>query len=242
MKTLFSICSILFVLSFSSCNELNNIVNQLPEVENTTLIPSKSEMAQGLKAALEKGTLEGVSDLAKTGGYLNNALYKIYFPPSAEKVENTLRGIGLDNEIDRLVSSLNKAAENAVVEAKPLFVNAIKQMTITDAKEILFGTDTAATSYLKAKTSSQLKAKFEPHIQQSLNQVNATKYWTELTTRYNQIPLVEKVETNLSRYVTERAVRGLFLKIAAEEKAIRTNPKERTTALLEKVFNYADSN
>ena len=237
MKT---ICSILILLSLSSCSELNNIVNQLPEMENTTLTPSSSEMAQGLKAALEKGTVQGVSDLAKTGGYLNQDLYKIYFPPSAKKVENTLRGLGLDNEVDRLVVSLNTAAEKAVVEAKPLFVNAIRQMTFADAKEILFGADTAATSYLKGKTATQLQAKFEPHIQQSLNQVNATKYWTELTTRYNQIPLVDKVETDLSRYVTDRAIRGLFLKIATEEKAIRDNPKERTTALLEKVFNYAD--
>ena len=240
MKTTYTLYAILLALIFSSCSEFNAIVQQLPEAEKPILAPSSSEMAQGLKAALEKGTLSGVADLEKSGGYLTNDAYKIYFPPSVQKVETKLRALGLDQEIDRLVVSLNSAAENAVVEAKPLFINAIKQMTFDDAKEILFGTDTAATSYLKDKTAKELRMKFQPQIQQSLDQVNATKYWTEIISRYNQIPFVEKVETDLSKYVTARAVSGLFLKVAEKEKAIRQNPQERSTELLRKVFDYAN--
>lgn len=240
MKKLNFSLFVLMIVTFVSCNELNQVVNQLPTTTGESTIPSTFEMGQGLKAALEKGTIEGVADLAKEGGYASQELYKIYFPPNAQKVENTLRSLGFDNEVDRLITSLNKAAENAVTEAKPLFVNAIREMTIADAKGILFGNDTAATSYLIRKTSPQLHQKFEPKIQESLNQVNATKYWSELMTQYNKIPLVEKVETDLSRYVTERAVDGLFIKIAQEEMAIRENPQQRTTDLLKKVFDYAE--
>lgn len=242
MKNVLRLALPLLFIGFTSCNELNHIVNQLPEIDNSISSPTSAEMAKGLKAALEKGTLQGVSSLSTDGGYLNNAATKILFPPAAKKVENTLRDLGFDKEVDRLVVSLNKAAENAVTEAKPLFVNAIKQMTFADAKEILFGADNAATTYLENKTTLELRQKFEPHIQQSLDQVNATRYWTEIMTQYNRIPMVDKVETDLSSYVTNRAVQGLFIKIAAEEKLIRKNPVERTTDLLKKVFNYADSN
>jgi hypothetical protein len=231
----------LMVVTLFSCNELNQVVNQLPTTTGESKVPSTYEMGQGLKAALEKGTLKGVTDLSKGGGYLSKEAYKIYFPQTAQKVENRLRGLGFNEEVDRVVVSLNKAAENAVNEAKPLFVDAIRSMSIKDAKSILFGNDTAATNYLKRKTAAQLHQKFEPKIQESLNQVNATKYWSDLMTQYNKIPLVEKVETNLSRYVTKRAVDGLFLKIAEEEKAIREEPQQRTSDLLKKVFDYAAS-
>lgn len=227
------------IATLLSCNELNQAVNQLPTMTEESTMPSTYEMGQGLKAALEKGTLEGITDLSKESGYLSKEVYKIYFPPTAQKVENRLRGLGFNEEIDRLVVSLNKAAENAVTEAKPLFVNAIREMSFADAKSILFGNDTAATNYLKRKTSAQLHQKFEPKIQESLNQVNATKYWSNLMTQYNKIPLVEKVETDLSSYVTKRAIDGLFLKIAEKEKSIREEPQQRTTDLLKKVFDYA---
>lgn len=231
----------LMIATLFSCNELNQVVNQLPTPTAESAIPSTYEMSQGLKAALEKGTLRGVTDLSKGGGYLSNEAYKIYFPPTAQKVEANLRKLGFDEEVDRMVVSLNKAAENAVTEAKPLFMEAIRSMSIADAKSILFGTDTAATEYLKRKTAAQLLQKFEPKIQASLNEVNATKYWSDLMTQYNKIPFVERVETDLSRYVTERAVDGLFLKIGEEEKAIREEPLQRSSDLLKKVFDYAAS-
>lgn len=231
----------MFAIGMSSCSELNQVIENIPGGETQGSEPSTFEINQGLKAALEKGTIQGVSELAKTGGYLNNNLYKIHFPKNAQKVENNLRNIGLDEQIDRLVVLLNKAAENAVTEAKPIFVSAIKQMTFMDVKNILFGADTAATSYLKRKTAAELQQRFEPHISESLDQVNATKYWAEIMTQYNKIPFVDKVETDLSAYVTKRAIDGLFLKIAEEEKLIRENPQERTTELLRRVFSYAEN-
>lgn len=230
----------LIVFSLSSCHEINQVLSDI-EGNNPILNsePTLSEMGTGLKAALEKGTSKGVDILSKSGGYLNNPQIKIPFPPSAIKVENTLKDIGFGNEINRLVNSLNEAAENAVGAAKPLFINAIKAMTIKDAKDILFGADTAATSYLKKTTSDSIQLAFRPSIQSSLDQVNATKYWSDLAATYNKIPFVEKVNTDLAGYVTEKAVQGLFLKIAEEEKNIRENPLARTSGILEKVFGYA---
>src|SRR5690554_823312 len=228
------------VASLSACNELNNVVNPYPEIGSST--PSTLEIANGLKAALEKGTINGVKDLSAIGGYANHELYKIHFPPSAKKVETTLRGIGLDSEVDNVVALLNKAAENAVTEAKPIFINAIQQMTISDAKAILFGADTAATAYLEDKTRADLYSKFNPHIEKSLNEVNATKYWNQIISQYNKLPMVEPINPDLNSYVTNRAIDGLFLKISKEEKSIREDPISRTSDILKKVFNYASEN
>lgn len=228
-----------------SCGTLNEVMKGVEEVLNetgtTSSIPSNLEIGNGLKEALVKGTTSGVSSLSAAGGYLNNPQFKIPFPKDAEKIESTLRNIGMGSQVDKVVESLNRAAEDAVTEAKPLFVNAIKQMTFNDVKNILMGDEMAATNYLKSKTTAQLQASFQPKIKASLNKVNATKYWTDLVNTYNKIPLVTKLNPDLDSFVTEQAIKGLFTKIAQEEKAIRANPVERTTGLLQKVFGYAES-
>src|SRR5688572_10871691 len=160
------------------------------------------------------------------------------FPPEVQKVEKALRDIGLGSEVDRFVMTLNRGAEDAAKEAKPIFVSAIKSMTIEDAWAILKGEDNAATQYLRKTTSTQLKNAFRPVIQNSLNKVNATKYYGDLVTRYNKIPFVEKVNPNLDDYATDKAVEGLFVMIAKEEKNIRMDPVARTTELLKRVFGY----
>ncbi len=152
-----------------------------------------------------------------------------------------MRDLGLGGEVDKVIVSLNRAAEDAVTEARPLFVNAIKEMTFADVKNILMGDNMAATNYLKGKTNSQLQAAFQPIIQASLDKVNATKYWNDVISTYNTIPLVTKMNPDLTSFVTEKAIQGLLTKIAQEESAIRANPVERTTGLLQKVFGYADS-
>jgi len=235
------ISSTLFMSIILSCGNVTEILNDVGGVLNESTIPTNLEIGNGLKEALVKGTNYGVSALSKTGGYLDNPKFKIPFPKDAQKVENTLRSIGLDSEVDKVVTSLNRAAEGAVQEAKPLFVNAIKQMTFAEVKDILFGADTAATFYLKGKTATGLKAAFEPKIQASLDNVNATKYWTDVISTYNKLPLVKKVNPDLSSFVTDQAVKGLFIKIAEEEMAIRSNPVERTSSLLKKVFDYGDT-
>jgi hypothetical protein len=225
-----------------SCGNVTEVLKSVEEVMNENTVPTELEMGQGLKAALVKGTEMGVNSLSQSGGYLDSPRFKIPFPKDAQKVENALRKIGLDEQVDQMVVSLNRAAENAVTEAKPLFVDAIKEMTFEEVKKILFGADTAATAYLKGKTSQGLRAAFEPKIKNSLDQVNATKYWEDLITTYNKIPLVNKMNPDLSGFVTDQAIKGLFLKIADEEMAIRENPLERTSSILKKVFNYADQN
>ena len=166
---------------------------------------------------------------------------KILFPPEAQKVEKTLRSIGLNSLADNVILSINRAAEDAAKEAKPIFIAAIKQMTITDATNILLGNKDAATTYFKRVTTEQLLLKFEPVITSSLSKVGATKYWGDAATAYNKIPLVKPVNTNLSNYVAQKAIDGMFYQVALEELKIRDNISARSTSLLQKVFGYADT-
>lgn len=203
---------------------------------NGTQPLSTAEVADGLREALIKGISTGSDLVSQVDGYFKNPEIKIPFPPEVKKVEDKLRQIGFGGEVDKFVMQLNRGAEDAAKEAKPIFITAIRSMTIQDAWAILRGDNDAATQYLKRTTSEQLKSKFKPVIQNSLNKVNATKYYSDIVTRYNQLPLVQKVNPSLDDYATDRAIEGLFLMIAKEEKNIRENPIARTTELLKKVF------
>lgn len=197
---------------------------------------TSGDVAAGLKEALIKGISNG-SDLAsQLDGYFKNEAIKILFPPDVKRVEEKLRQIGLGNEVDKFVMTLNRGAEDAAKEAKPIFISAIRSMTIEDAWGILKGEQDAATQYLKRTTSAQLKEKFSPVIQNSLNKVNATKYYSDLVNTYNKIPFVDKVNPDLNDYATDKAIDGLFVMVANEEKDIRQNPMARTTDLLKRVF------
>lgn len=231
---------LVFVLAGCTTAQINQTLGDVNKALGTTQTPlSTVEVAEGLKEALSKGISTGADLVSVTDGYFKNAEIKIPFPPEVQKVETTLRNIGLGGQVDKFVLSLNRGAEDAAKEAKPIFIAAIKSMTIQDAWAILKGEENAATEYLKKTTSGLLKEKFKPVIQTSLNKVNATKYYGELVTRYNQIPLVEKVNPNLDDYATDKAVEGLFVMIAKEEKNIRKDPLARTTELLKKVFGYS---
>lgn len=197
---------------------------------------SNAEISAGLKEALTKGASTGSDLAAQVDGYFKNSEIKIPFPPEVKNVETRLRQIGLGAEVDKFVLALNRAAEDAAKEAKPVFVTAIKQMTIQDAVGILKGQPNAATQYLQRTTSPELETKFKPVIQASLAKVNATQYYTNLISTYNKIPLVKKVNPNLDEYATGKALDGLFVLVAQEEKNIRQNPQARTSALLKKVF------
>jgi hypothetical protein len=197
-----------------------------------------AEVAEGLKEALIKGISTGSDQASQLDGYFKNPRIKIPFPQDVQKVEDRLRQIGLGGEVDKFVQALNRGAEDAAREAKPIFITAIKSMTIEDAWGILKGEENAATEYLKRVTSAQLYEKFQPVIASSLNKVNATKYYGDLINTYNKIPMVEKVNPDLNHYATNKAMDGLFLLIAGEEKKIREDPVARTTDLLKKVFGY----
>lgn len=196
-----------------------------------------NEVGEGLKEALIKGISSGSDMASQLDGYFKNPEIKIPFPPEVKKVEDKLRQLGLGNKVDEFVMTLNRGAEDAAKEAKPIFISAIRQMTIEDAWGILKGEENAATNYLKRTTSAQLKEKFSPVIQNSLDKVNATRYYGDVTNTYNKIPFVEKVNPDLNSYATDKAIEGLFLMIAKEEKNIRQDPMARTSELLKRVFS-----
>lgn len=234
----------LMLVSLNGCDvqsraQIGDILNQIP---GSGANPTSLEISSGLKQALEIGTAKGADQLSARDGFLGNLAVKILFPPEAQKVESTLRSIGLSSLADNVILSLNRAAEDAAKEAKPIFISAIKQMTIADATNILLGNKDAATQYFKRVTTTQLMEKFSPVINNSLNKVGATKYWTDAASAYNKIPLVKPVTTDLSSYVTQKAIEGMFVQVAQEELKIRDNISARSTTLLQKVFGYADRN
>lgn len=227
------------LLSFYSCDTLQQVGGIPTSGGTTSTTPTNSEISSGIKQALQIGLQDGVKQVSAVDGYFKNPLIKILFPPNAQKIENTLRNIGLGSLCDKVELSLNRAAEDAAKQAAPIFMNALKQMTLTDATHILLGADSSATHYFRQATTSQLVAKFSPVIANSLNKVNATKYWSDVTTKYNQLPLVKPINTDLTAYVTDQAINGLFLMVAQKEKDIRNQLGARTTPLLKKVFGYA---
>ena len=197
---------------------------------------TSAEIASGLKQALEIGISNGSAKASAVDGYFKNPLLKIIFPPEAQKVAATLRQVGFSRQVDEFELSLNRAAEDAAKRAKPVFVRAITSMSIQDAVGILRGDSTAATRYLRQSSGRQLVAEFTPIVDSTLRKNNATRYYTDLVTRYNRLPMVQQVNPNLTEYATNRAVDGLFILIAQEEKKIRENPVARVTDLLKRVF------
>lgn len=230
---------VLIALCFFGCTaqQIQQIRDAIPYEEGL----SADQVASGLKEALVQGVTTGTQKVGKVDGYFKNPTIKIPFPEDVQKVANTLKDIGLGNEVDRFVKTLNRGAEEAAKEAKPVFVSAIRQMTINDAWDILKGDDKeAATNYLMRTTSSELRNKFSPTVKKALDKTNATKYYSEIISKYNAIPLVEDVNPDLEGYATEKAMEGLFVMIAAEEQKIRANPGARTTDLLKRVFKEQD--
>jgi len=236
MKRVFIVASIGMCLGCTSA-QVNTAMTEVNKVIGSNQQSlTTAEVADGLKEALIKGISNGSDIVSQLDGYFKNPEIKIPFPPEVKKVEDKLRQVGLGNEVDKFVLTLNRGAEDAAKEAKPIFITAIKSMTIQDAWGILKGQPDAATEYLKRTTSAQLKEKFKPVIQNSLNKVNATKYYGDIVTQYNKIPFTDDVNPNLDDYATDRAIEGLFTMIAKEEKNIRQDPVARTTELLKKVF------
>ena len=223
---------------FSGCAEMQQIANQLPGVLEQT---GTVDIAGGLKEALNNGISKQVTKLTAVDGFYKNEMVKILLPEELKKVDSGLRKIGLGNLADEGLKAINRTAEDAVKEATPIFVDAIKGMTFTDAKNILMGNESAATTYLQSSTSTALYGKFNPVIKTSFAKVGADKVWANIITKYNAIPLVKKVNPDLTDYVTNQAMNGVFKMVAVEEKNIRTNLSSRTSDLLKKVFAMQDN-
>jgi hypothetical protein len=228
--------AILVVAHLNAFGQLDKLINDAKKAVGTPKALTKEEVANGLKEALVNGITKGTDLISKMDGYFKNPEIKIPFPNDVKKVEDKLRQLGMGSEVDRFVLTLNRGAEEAAKEAKPIFISAIKQMSIDDAFAVLKGQPDAATQFLKRTTSAQLKEKFKPVVQTNLDKVNATKYYGDLITNYNRIPFISKVNPNLNDYATDMAIQGLFTMIAKEEKSIRQDPAARTTDLLKKVF------
>jgi hypothetical protein len=227
----------LLILVFSSCDVLQKALDS--NIGQTTGL-STTEIAGGLKQALELGITEGANKLAQTDGYFKSQ-YKILLPPEARKVTDRLQNVpGFSNVESIILEKINRGAEDAARRAAPIFKDAIMKMSFNDAMGILMGNKNAATDYLHKATFNQLYGEFNPVIVQSLDKFEARKYWSDAVTAYNKIPLVEKANPNLDDYVTRQALTGLFSMVEKKELEIRTNINSRTTDLLRKVFARQD--
>lgn len=228
--------AVFLIFNMTSCAELQQVVNQLPQGG----VLGNEEIASGLRQALDFGIDKQVSKLTQTDGFFKNELVKILLPEELHKVDKALRDIGLDNLADEGLKVLNRAAEDAVKEATPIFIDAVKGITFDDAKTILLGNNDGATQYLTSKTQDALYAKFNPVIKNSFSKVGADEIWNNLIIKYNSIPFTNNVNPDLTDYVTGEALKGVYTMIAIEEKDIRTKISSRTTDLLRKVFALQD--
>ena len=225
------------VFTSVSCGELQQVIDTLPQ---DTGVLSNADIAAGLRQALDFGIEKQVTKLTEKDGFYKNELVKILLPEELQKVDKTLRDIGLGSLADEGLKVLNRAAEDAVKEATPIFVDAVKGITFNDAKNILLGNDNAATQYLEGRTETALYDKFHPVIKNSFSKVGADQIWTNIINKYNNVPFTKDVNPDLTDYVTNEALKGVYTMIAVEEKEIRTKVSSRTTALLQKVFKLQD--
>jgi len=225
---------IVLVFQVSACTELQQVL------EGAGVGVSDFEIASGLKEALQNGVSNQVTSLGIKDGFFKNEMVKILLPQELQKVDQALRDIGLSNLADEGLKVLNRAAEDAVSEAIPIFKEAVLKMTFNDARNILMGPQDAATQYLQGTTTTSLRSKFSPIIQNSFEKVGADRIWNDVITTYNQIPFVNKVNPNLTEYTTDEAMKGVFKMVAVEEQKIRTNISSRTSDLLRRVFSLQD--
>lgn len=232
-----TVLNLLTTLLITGCLELQQIVTYLSQNSNNV---NQSEIVNGLKEALENGIEKQVSKLTVADGFFKNEAVKILLPEELKKMDKKLRDIGLSSLADEGLKVLNRAAEDAVKEANSIFVDGVKNMSINDAEKILMGEDNAATAYLERTTSTELYSKFNPVIKNSFIKVGADKVWANIISKYNNIPLVKKVNPDLTDYTTKKAMEGVFKMIAIEEQNIRTNLSSRTSDLLKKVFALQD--
>ena len=234
--TMKKVLMLMVAVSLSSCAEMQQVMNQFPQ----TQVIGGVDIAGGLKEALNNGISKQVTKLTTTDGFYRNELVKILLPEELRKVDSGLRKLGLNALADEGLKVLNRAAEDAVKEATPIFIDAVRNMSFADARGILMGSQNSATNYLQNSTSTALYGKFNPVIKNSFTKVGADKVWANIITKYNSLPLVNKVNPDLTDYVTNQAMNGVFKMVAVEEKNIRTNINSRTSVLLQKVFAMQD--
>ena len=236
MKKKHLLLTVILLLGFTVISKAQILNEAMKLVQPANQGLSEKDAVSGIKEALVKGTGTGVNLVSKVNGYFGNPEIKIPFPENARIIESKLRAMGLGSQADEVILSINRAAEDAAKEAEPIFISAIRNMSITDAIQLVSGKNDACTQYLARTTTPELKSKFSPVVKASLDKVNATRLWADVVKTYNQIPFVTRQNPNLPEYVTDKAINGLFTMIAKEELKIRQNPVERTSEILKKVF------
>ncbi|MFZ1528106.1 MAG: DUF4197 domain-containing protein [Ferruginibacter sp.] len=235
MKRLLTLFALSGTLALSSCETLQQAAGAAMGGSGSGI--TEAEAADGIKEALGQGLGKAVFQLNSVDGFFKDAMYKILLPPDAKKIENTLRSLGFNNMVDKAILQINRGAEDAAGYAKPIFIDAVKTMTLQDAIGLVRGGDTSATHFFRVKTTDKLVAAFTPVIQSSLDKVEATKYYGDIVNKYNSLPTTfKKVNPDLTNYVTNKATDALFNLIAKEEANIRNNFAARSTDLLKKVF------
>ena len=235
MNTVLAAALISLFLSSGEATRQFNLSKLLNKI--SPVVVTEEEAGQGIKEALIQGVTTAVLNLNKKDGFFASDIYKVLLPPDAKKVESTFRRIGLGSQVDKAILAINRGAEDAVGSAKPIFMDAIREMTVKDALGIVRGNKYAATQYFKQKTSEKLVAAFTPSVKASLDKTYATKYYGDVVTTYNALPTTfEKANPDLTNYVVGKAVDALFDQVAQQEAEIRANPLARTTEILKKVF------
>jgi len=235
MKPLIAAILVSFLLLPAAAHSQFNLRKLLDKISPTSI--TENEAGQGVKEALAQGVTNAVLNLHKTDGFFGSETYKVLLPPDARKVEATLRKIGMGSQVDKAILAINRGAEDAVGSAKPIFIDAVKGMTVTDALGIVRGDEDAATQYFRQKTSQKLAVAFTPSVKTSLERTSATKYYSRIVTTYNALPTSkDKINPDLTSYVVGKAADAMFDQVAKEEADIRANPLARTTDILKKVF------
>ncbi len=239
MKIIFTLLVASGTIMLNGCETVQQIASAAG-VSTVGAGTSSTEAALGIKEALSQGIVKSVLQLNTTDGFFKDALYKVLLPPEAKKIENTLRDLGFNSLVDKAILQINRGAEDAAGFAKPIFVDAIKSMTINDAIGLIRNGDTSATHFFREKTTAKLIAAFTPVIASSLQKTDATKYYGDMINKYNNFPTtIKKLNPDLTGYVTAKATQALFNLIAKEEVNIRTNVAARTSDILRKVFGGA---
>ncbi len=237
LRTNISMILVLLVINSVTINaQFDKFLEKLGGLTKSKTLLSNDKVVDGLKEALKIGSKNAVSTVSVTDGFFKNEAIKILLPKEIQKIEKTARRFGLGNKFDELILAMNRAAEQSAKDALPIFTDALVSMTISDGLKILNGAENEATKYFREKTYDKLYAKFQPHVQSSINAVGVTQIYNKVKTTVNKIPFVKLKLRNLDTYVTEKALDGLFYQLAAEELKIRKDPAARVTDLLKDVF------
>ena len=238
MKNLIlSLLAIILTVSVTQAQiDINSIKNKINKATGGSGKLTNQEIISGLKEALNVGSNNATTNASKPDGFYKHEIIKIPFPKEVKDVESKVRAVGMGKQVDDFVMAMNRAAEEAAKEAAPIFLGAIKNMTITDGMNILKGNDDAATQYLKSNTNAELYAKFKPVVQSAMAKVNVAQYWNPVANGYNKLPFTKEVNPDLEDYITNKALDGLFYLVAQEELKMRKDPAARVTDLLKKVF------